>query len=109
MDLFSHVKGRGAALATAVLLGVPSFAFAAAPATQPAPDPAPQGGLVEAPSTAPASQPFAVPKTDVGDLTDLSLDELMNVKVTSVSKQPQTVAESPAAISVITQEDIRRS
>lgn len=110
MDVLNHFKARGAAvIATAMLLGVPTLARAAAPATQPAVDPA-EPSVFSTPSTAPASQPVAVtPKTDVGDLTDLSLDELMNVKVTSVSKQPQTVAESPAAISVITQEDIRRS
>jgi iron complex outermembrane receptor protein len=43
------------------------------------------------------------------DLTDLSLEELMNLRVTSTARRPQTVAESAAAIFVITQEDIRRS
>ncbi len=45
----------------------------------------------------------------VVDLTDLSLDELMNVEVTSVSKHEQKLFEAPAAVHVITQEDIRRS
>jgi iron complex outermembrane receptor protein len=44
-----------------------------------------------------------------GDLTNLSLDELMNVEVTSVSKREQRLIEAPAAVHVITQEDIRRS
>jgi iron complex outermembrane receptor protein len=43
------------------------------------------------------------------DLTDLSLEELMNLRVTSTARRPQTVAESAAAIFVITQDDIRRS
>jgi len=42
-------------------------------------------------------------------LADLSLEELMNESVTSVSKKETKLSQSPAAISVITQEDIRRS
>ncbi len=42
-------------------------------------------------------------------LTDLSLEELMNLKITSVSKKPETISEAAAAIFVITQEDLRRS
>src|SRR6185369_11565552 len=41
--------------------------------------------------------------------TNLSLDQLMNVEVTSVSKHEQKLLEAPAAIYVISQEDIRRS
>lgn len=43
------------------------------------------------------------------DLTELSLEELMMVEVTSVSKKKQSLQTSAAAIFVITQEDIRRS
>jgi iron complex outermembrane receptor protein len=42
-------------------------------------------------------------------LTELSIEELMNIKVTSVAKTPQKLSESAAAIFVLTQEDIRRS
>jgi iron complex outermembrane recepter protein len=42
-------------------------------------------------------------------LTELSLEELGNIKVTSVSKEPEQVWKTPAAIFVITNEDIRRS
>ncbi|MGH9468896.1 MAG: TonB-dependent receptor plug domain-containing protein, partial [Terriglobia bacterium] len=42
-------------------------------------------------------------------LASLSLAELGEVKVTSVSKEPEEVWQTPAAIYVITQEDIRRS
>lgn len=43
------------------------------------------------------------------DLSALSLEELMDVEVTSVSKKSQKLSESAAAIVVINQEDIRRS
>jgi len=43
------------------------------------------------------------------DLTQLSLEELMNTRVTSVSKKEQDVMKVAAAIFVITQEDIHRS
>lgn len=43
------------------------------------------------------------------DLTMLSLADLMRVKVTSVSKKPEPWFEAPAAIYVITDDDIRRA
>jgi len=43
------------------------------------------------------------------DLTQLSLEDLMNTKVTSVSKKEQRMSQVAAAIFVISQEDIRRS
>src|SRR5436853_6783998 len=46
---------------------------------------------------------------NVLDPTQLSLEDLMNVEVTSVAKRPQRVADAAAAVFVITQEDIRRS
>ena len=42
-------------------------------------------------------------------LMRLSLEELGNVEVTTASKEPEQVWQTPAAIYVITQEDIRRS
>src|SRR5690242_13757068 len=45
----------------------------------------------------------------VPDISRMSLEELMNVEVTSVAKRPQRVADAAAAVFVITQEDIRRS
>ncbi len=42
-------------------------------------------------------------------LTHLSLEELGNVQVTTASKEPEQVWQTPAAIFVFTQEDIRRS
>ena len=44
-----------------------------------------------------------------GDLKEKSLKELMEVIVTSVSKKPEKLSEAASAITVITQEDIRRS
>ncbi len=42
-------------------------------------------------------------------LTALSLADLGNIKVTAVSKEPEEVWATPAAIYVLTQDDIRRS
>jgi iron complex outermembrane receptor protein len=43
------------------------------------------------------------------NLKHLSLEQLGNVEVTTASKEPEQVWRTPAAIYVITQEDIRRS
>ena len=43
------------------------------------------------------------------DLTQLSLEDLMNVQVTSVSKKEQKLSRTASAIFVISAEDIRRS
>jgi len=45
----------------------------------------------------------------VPDISRMSIEELMNVEVTSVAKRPQRVADAAAAVFVLTQEDIRRS
>src|SRR5229473_308893 len=44
-----------------------------------------------------------------GRLTQLSLEQLGNTEVTTVSKQPVRITRTPAAIYVLTQEDIQRS
>jgi iron complex outermembrane receptor protein len=49
------------------------------------------------------------PSSIGNDLTGLSLEDLMNVEVTSVAKEPQRIADAPAAVTVIGQDDIRRS
>jgi iron complex outermembrane receptor protein len=49
----------------------------------------------------------AAQSQDTG-FADMSLEQLMNVPVTSVSKKATKLGESPAAITVITQEDLRR-
>src|SRR3989475_1722694 len=42
------------------------------------------------------------------ELTELSLEELMNVEVTSVSKKAEPLSNAAASVYVITREDIRR-
>ncbi len=43
------------------------------------------------------------------DLTELSLEELTNIKITSASKKAEKLSETAAAVYVLTREDIRRS
>ncbi len=43
------------------------------------------------------------------DLTEMSLEDLMKLEVTSVSKREQQLIDAPAAIAVIRGEDIRRT
>jgi iron complex outermembrane receptor protein len=45
----------------------------------------------------------------VADIADLSIEELSNIPVTSVSRHAERLADAPASIFVITGEDIRRS
>jgi iron complex outermembrane receptor protein len=47
--------------------------------------------------------------TGLGALKQLSLEELMNLEVTSVSKRPEKLLSAPSAIQVITGDAIRRS
>src|SRR6266850_3378972 len=47
--------------------------------------------------------------SDVRALKNMSLQQLMDMEVTSVSKRPEKLLEAPAAIQVLTGEDIRRS
>src|SRR2546426_883065 len=43
------------------------------------------------------------------DLADLSLEELANLEITSVSRRAERLADAPASVFVITGDDIRRS
>jgi iron complex outermembrane receptor protein len=56
-----------------------------------------------------ATDGLAQSSTTSNDWQDLTLEQLVNVQVTSVSKKQTDLFKSPAAIYVITQEDIRRS
>jgi iron complex outermembrane receptor protein len=58
-------------------------------------------GAAAARSTPPSGPPV--------DLTELSLEELMDVEVTSVSKRAEPISAAAAAVFVLTQEDLRRS
>lgn len=42
-------------------------------------------------------------------LDDLSIEELADLRITSVSRQPERLAQAPASVFVITAEDIRRA
>src|SRR5665213_715362 len=53
-----------------------------------------------------ATQNLPNPPTD---LSQLSLGQLGDIEVTTASKEPEQVWQTPAAIYVLTQEDIRRS
>lgn len=63
-------------------------------------------------SAAVASSDASAPQSVVDDasgLLDMSMDQLMDLEVTSVSKKPESLNSVAAAIHVITQEDIRHS
>ena len=57
-------------------------------------------------TTALDADPAAPPRRD---LTELSLTDLAGLEVTTVARSPETVSHTPAAVFVITQQDIRRS
>jgi iron complex outermembrane receptor protein len=64
----------------------------------------------EVATTQPAAAPAAAPGSGpMDELTNLSLEDLMNVQVTSVSKTKQRLGDSAAAVAVISQDDIQRS
>ena len=76
-----------AALATLSSLLLPAFVNA---------DP-----LSLAPPLDPPVAPAPTQSQPADDLTHLSLEDLMNVEVTSVSKEKESIADAPAAVTVI--------
>jgi iron complex outermembrane receptor protein len=66
-----------------------------------------------APTTLPTATVSAASSTRASpagsDLTNLSIEDLMNVEVTTVSKEPMRLANAPAAVTVISQDDMQRS
>ncbi len=56
-----------------------------------------------------ATTPSAAEETPGTAIGDLSLGQLLQLEVTSVSKRPEQLLDAPAAIFVITREDIMRS
>src|ERR1700687_5257486 len=44
-----------------------------------------------------------------GDLTNVGVDELFSVEVSSVGRKAQQLSKAPAAVFVLTADDIRRS
>jgi iron complex outermembrane receptor protein len=89
-----------AALVVAPLLLHTATAFGQTPSPTTQSSPPPESPVAEQASGTVGSD---------DDLTKLSLEDLMNVEVTSVSRKKQSIFEAPAAVSVITQDDIRRS
>ena len=61
-------------------------------------------GFVTAAGTA-----LSVDAQVLSDLGDLSIEELSQIEVTSVSRRPEPIREAPAAVYVISADDIRRS
>src|SRR6266853_6424301 len=53
--------------------------------------------------------PASADEPDAGSLADLSLEELSNVEITSVSKRAERLSDAAASVFVITADDIRRS
>src|SRR6266508_457019 len=51
----------------------------------------------------------AAKPTSAPDLSRLSIEELADIEISSVSKRAEPLAEAPASVYVITREDIRRS
>jgi len=54
--------------------------------------------------------PIAVAEADsTGELKQLSLEQLMDIQVTSVARHSESILEAPASVQVITRDEIRRS
>lgn len=66
------------------------------------------GGFVTSLAVLAAEVDFDEADSDL-DLRDLSFEELLDIKVTSASKKSESIADTAAAVTVVTQEDIRRS
>jgi iron complex outermembrane receptor protein len=62
------------------------------------------GLLLALDAAAAAADPAAAP-----NLSELSLEQLANIDITSVSKAPEPLSDAPAAVYVITHDDIVRS
>jgi iron complex outermembrane receptor protein len=62
-------------------------------------------------SLIPAEHAVAASEIPVDQLADLSIEQLLNspVTVSSVARRPGSVQRSPAAVTIVSQEDIRRS
>lgn len=62
------------------------------------------GGMLLIPCLA-----FGAANEDVVDFSHMSIDDLANIEISSVSKKKESLSDAAAAVFVITQEDIRRS
>jgi iron complex outermembrane recepter protein len=98
--LGQHSRWKALALIMMIVLWT-GRSFAQIPEATSSSTPTQQTSVSPTPTQTAISSPAALKK--------LSLEELMNLDVTSVSKQPQPYGEAPAAIEVITNDEIRRS
>lgn len=64
--------------------------------------------LWSAANPAAAGTPEGAPP-EAADLAGLSLEELLSLEVTSVSRRSERISDAPAAVTVLTSEDIHRS
>jgi len=71
--------------------------------------PAPGASLIIGALAALFLLPASAAELVVADLADLSLEQLANIEVTSVSRRAERLADAPASIYVITNDDIRRA
>jgi iron complex outermembrane receptor protein len=54
--------------------------------------------------------PIAVAETEsTGELKQLSLEQLMDIQVTSVARHSESILQAPASVQVVTRDEIRRS
>jgi iron complex outermembrane receptor protein len=67
------------------------------------------GALAASASAIPDAEAASEATLAVADLTTLSLDELVELKVSTVSRKPERRWSAPSGLDVITSEDIRRS
>lgn len=56
-----------------------------------------------------AGEALAQPAGGPRDLLRVSLEDLLNIQITSANRKEQRAGEVPAAVFVLTQDDIRRS
>ena len=68
-----------------------------------------QAALFTLLGTGPWGAQATSPGPTISELRALSLEELLDVEVVSVSKRPERLGEAASAIQIISQEDIRRS
>ena len=72
-----------------------------------------RSSLLAASADSPEAEPLgndALPQTEaIVDVTDLDLDDLLKVQVTSPGKKEQALADVPAAVYVIREDDLKRS
>ena len=53
--------------------------------------------------------PIAAAEDSAEDLKQMSLEELMDIQVTSVARHPESILQAPASVQVITRDEIRNS